>query len=105
MSKTKRSRGVTVVRGPSPGPAVVRADGKGKRVYYLIHERQPDRGPFPETRPGTVARVFTVARLGATSAYVVRCDPAVSCECVGWYAHNRCIHTGMLAALVAANRL
>lgn len=98
MPEAKQARAVTVVRGTIPGPAVVRVDGRGKRVWYLIREREGDPGP-PK------ARVFVVARLGAASAYTVRVAPSVSCECVGWYAHEKCIHTGMLAALIATKRI
>lgn len=98
MPQPKQARAVTVVRGAIPGPAVVRVDGRGKRVWYLIRERESDPGP-PK------ARVFAVARLGAATAYNVRCEPAVSCECVGWYSHSKCIHTGMLAALIATERI
>jgi len=98
MAEKKQARAVTVVRAAIPGPAIVRVDGRGKRVWYLIREREGDPGPPP-------ARVFAVARLGAASAYTVRVAPSVSCECVGWYAHEKCIHTGMLAALLETGRV
>lgn len=99
----KNNRAVVVLRKISPGPAIVRVDGRGRRVYYLMCERDPDPGPAPWR-----GRVFTVARLGASFAYTVRvADPGSvhSCECIGWYANTRCVHTSLLAALIRAHRI
>jgi hypothetical protein len=96
--QAKQARGATVVRGPRPGPMVVRVDGKGKRVWYLIRERDPDPGP-PR------CRVFAVARLGAAFAYTVKPLPDMSCECPAWYTRGRCVHTGLLFALERDGRL
>lgn len=87
-----------MVREPSPGPTVVRVDGKGKRTWYMIVERDPDPGP-------PAGRLFSVARLGAGYAYTVRGLPVLSCECVGWYARGRCVHTGLIAALTRTGKL
>lgn len=102
MAQAKQARAVTVVRDLNPGPAIVRVEGRGKRVWYLVLECEPDPGPHPVSGP---ARVFSVARLGAASAYTVRTYPAVSCECIGWLAHSKCIHTGLLAALIREHRV
>jgi hypothetical protein len=102
VSKTKQARAVTVVRTLNPGPAIVRVEGRGKRVWYLVLECAPDPGPHLASGP---ARVFSVARLGAASAYTMRTYPAVSCECIGWLAHSKCIHTGMIAALIRERRI
>lgn len=85
-----------MVRPANPGPAVVRVDGRGKRIYYLIRERAGCDG---------AGRVYVVARLGASFAYTVRTLPELSCECPGYYTRGRCIHTGLLIALERERRV
>lgn len=97
-TKAKRPRNVRVVRKIAPGPAVVCVEGSGKRTWYLIREREPDRGP-------PVVRVFAVVRLGATFAYTVCAAPRRSCECPGWLSHGHCVHVGLIAALIQAKKI
>lgn len=96
MMAEKSPRGATVVRGASPGPLVIRVDGRGKRVYYAIRERHGCDGN---------GRVYAVARLGAAFAYTSRTLPDLSCECPAFYTRGRCIHTGLLIALERENRV
>lgn len=99
--KKPEARAAVIVRGVNPGPLVVRIDGRGRKVYYLVHER----GGIPQPS----GRVFAVARLGAAAAYTVRLDSphesGPACECISWYVRAQCVHVGMLAGLVAAGRL
>ena len=97
MKSHNRPRAAHVVRPLEPGPGIVRVDGAAKRVWYLLRER--------DRCAATGCRVFALARLGATFAYTVCAPPFMSCECPGWLGHGRCVHTGLILALLQAKKI
>lgn len=97
MSKTPR-RTIRLEQAPdSRGVGVFSISEKSKQHWYAYREIPSEIG----------GRGFIVHKLGFAPAYCVLVgEPReCTCECLGFYAHNRCKHIDGLTALIRAKVL